>query len=120
MTAWPPTVTAVQLDAKLEGVELDSGDLARLQLVLDAAVALVERLRAGSFDFRDDAFDPLPAPGADVVLGTVRLAGRWHARRRSPDGLISAGELGTSRIPNFDADIERLLGIGRYSGPVLA
>jgi hypothetical protein len=29
-------------------------------------------------------------------------------------------ELGAARIPSFDPDIERLLKIGRYRGPVFA
>ena len=55
-----------------------------------------------------------------VRLGTVRLAGRWYTRRRSPDGLIATADFGASRIPSFDADIERLLKIGRYAKPVIA
>lgn len=61
-----------------------------------------------------------PAPPADLKLGTLRLAGRLHSRRRSPDGLVFAGDYGSSRIPAIDPDIERLLGIGRFRGPVFA
>ncbi|MBB2500264.1 hypothetical protein H5411_14160 [Amycolatopsis echigonensis] len=55
-----------------------------------------------------------------MSLGTVRLAAREFARRRSPEALIDMGELGSARIPSFDPDIERLLGIGRFRGPVFA
>lgn len=60
------------------------------------------------------------APTPDLILGTLRLAGRWHTRRRSPDGLVSMAELGAARVPSFDPDIERLLKIGRYRGAVFA
>jgi hypothetical protein len=49
----------------------------------------------------------------------VRLASRWHTRRRSPDALIEMGELGASRVPSFDPDIDRLLRIGRHALPVV-
>jgi hypothetical protein len=113
---WPPTVEDLRLDLKIDDVRDD----VRLSAVLGAAIALVARLRRASFDFADDPLSPLPRPTEDIVLGTVRLAGRWHARGRSPDGLVVAGEFGTSRVPSFDSDIERLLGIGRYRGPVFA
>ncbi|MGL5909489.1 MAG: hypothetical protein ACRCZP_05775, partial [Phycicoccus sp.] len=93
---------------------------AALTDVLDAAVATVERVRGGSLNFTGDPLSLLPGPGADVALGTVRLAGRWHVRRRSPDGLVAASELGSTRVPSFDPDIERLLGLGRYRSPVIA
>lgn len=70
--------------------------------------------------FTIDSLSGRPAPPKDLALGTIRLATRWHARRRSPDALLSMGDLGTARIPNFDPDIERMLGIGRYRGPVFA
>lgn len=60
------------------------------------------------------------APTPDLHLGTLRLAGRWHTRRRSPDGLVAMAELGAARVPSFDPDIERLLKIGRYARAVFA
>lgn len=62
----------------------------------------------------------LPAPDADLVLGTLRLAGRWHTRRRSPDGLVGVGELGSTRVPLVDPDIQQLLRIGRWAPSVVA
>lgn len=59
-------------------------------------------------------------PPPDLHLGTLRLAGRWHTRRRSPDGLVAMAELGMGRVPSFDPDIERLLKIGRFRGAVFA
>lgn len=63
------------------------------------------------FEVRSSA--GLPAPTADMELGTVRLAGRYHARRRSVDGLVVAAELGVARVPYLDPDIRRLLGLGK-------
>lgn len=53
-------------------------------------------------------------PDDDLVLGTLRLAGRWFTRKRAPDDLIAAAELGTTRLPGLDPDITRMLRIGRH------
>src|SRR5690606_41855670 len=91
----------------------------RLRQVLDAAVVFVERVGPG-FNYQAESGSDLPYVPDDLRLGTLRLAGRWHTRRRSPDALIEMGELGASRVPGVDPDIERLLGIGRYRAPVIA
>jgi hypothetical protein len=116
---WPPTVDDLKGDLGINPVDVREGDDARLGVQLAAAIAHVALLRAGSFNFDADPFVELPAPGPDVALGAVRLAGRWHTRRRSPDGLVSMGELGNSSVPALDADIERLLGVGRYREPMV-
>lgn len=115
MESWPPDLDELKTDLKLT----DTRDDVRLQQVLDASIAFVERKHAGRWAFGDE-FSTLGEPPADVRLGTLRLAGRWHLRRRSPDGLVSAGELGNSRVPSVDADIARMLQIDRYSGSVIA
>lgn len=113
---WRPQLDELKSDMKIA----DSRDDARLQQVLDAACAFVERVHDGTWAF-GDAFSELPEVPEDVQLGTLRLAGRWHTRRRSPDALVSAGaDLGASRIPSFDADIDRLLRIGRHRPSVIA
>lgn len=109
--AWPPVLADLKLDL---GVEDDRDD-PRLGQVLDAAVGFVQRVRAGDFNFDADPESTLPAPTADLVLGTLRLAGRYHTRRRSPDGLVQMAELGASRVSSYDPDIDRLLGIGRFT-----
>ena len=114
---WPPTLAELKHDMKIELD--DTRDDVRLRQMLDAVASFVERVRPG-FNYADDPLDERPAPTADLVLGVLRLAGRWHTRRRSPDGLVAMGELGSARVPSFDPDIERLLGIGRYRGPVIA
>lgn len=118
---WPPSLEELKVDQRVASSEPTyTRDDAALQVALDAAVAFVERVRAGSFDFTADPVSTLPDPTADLQLGTIRLALRWHTRRRSPDGLVDMAELGAARIPSFDPDIERLLGIGRFRGPVFA
>lgn len=109
---WPPTLADLKLDMKID--EDDDRDDERLTKVLDASVSFVERVRP-CFNYQADPLSESPDPTADLALGTLRLAGRWHIRRRSPDGLVQMGELGASRIPSFDPDIERLLGIGRFA-----
>jgi hypothetical protein len=112
---WPPQLQDLKDDLGLT----DSRDDATLAPVLEAAIAFVERVHRSRFNF-GDADPTLPDPPPNVWLGTLRLAARWHNRRRSPDGLIDMGELGSARIPTVDPDIERLLRIGRYAKPVIA
>lgn len=114
---WPPQLDDIKAELKIE--RSDTRDDAALQTVLDAAVDHVELHRAGDFNF-DGTATTLPAPGHDFHLGTIRLAVRWHTLRRSPDGLVDAGDFGTVRVPNVPADLERLLGLGRYRRPLVA
>src|SRR5690606_27240026 len=99
-------VTLAELKSDLDLELTDNGDDADLQDILDAAVAFVLRVHPDL----DEANVP-----ADIKLGTIRLAGRWFTRRRSPDGLFSMGDLGAARVPSIDTDIERLLKIGRFA-----
>lgn len=114
---WPPELQDVKDDL---GVADNRDDVA-LAMALEAAIAYVEGPlgRAGEFNFTGDPASLLPTPDRALFLGTVRLAGRWHNRRRSPDGLIDMGELGTARVPSVDPDVERLLGVGRFRGPLV-
>lgn len=112
---WVPTLNDVKIDLRIE----DANDDEALQPCLDAAVAFVQGQHRNRYNVDEDPFSTLPSVPGSVRLGTVRLAGRWYTRRRSPDGLISTADFGTSRIPAFDADIERLLKIGRYSKAVI-
>lgn len=114
--AWPPQVEALKGDMGIT----DPRDDGRLRTVLDAAVAFVERIHAGAYDFSEDGSGDLPEPPADVALGTLRLAVRLHQRRRSPDGLVQMGDLGTARVTSYDVDIDRLLRIGKFRGSVIA
>lgn len=118
---WPPQLDDLKAELRID--RSDTRDDERLQVVLDAAVAHVEEHRAGDFAFfgteTNSAGAALPAPDHDFHLGTVRLAVRWHTLRRSPDGLVDAGDLGTVRVPPVPADIERMLGLGRFRRPLV-
>lgn len=117
--AWPPELP--ELKDEMNIAQDDERDDTRLYRTLVAAVAVVQRLREGDFNFTDteDEAD-LPVPDADIVLGTLRLAWRWHTRRRSPDALVAMADLGSARVPAFDSDLEQLLGIGRHREPRVA
>ena len=106
MTTWPPDLPGHKAPL---GVN-DARDNTALQQALTAAVAYVTRAKGdrGFFD-----------ANADTVLGTLMLASRLKSRSRSPDGVITMGELGTSTVPAYDADIEKLLEIGRWGGSVI-
>jgi hypothetical protein len=116
--AWPPMLWELKEDAKLS--QDDHTDDDRLQMTLDAACAFYERVKANKLDFTNAPITELPKPTKDNRLGILRLAHRWHVRRRSPQMLASMGDLGDARIPSFDPDIERLLGIGRKRGFLFA
>lgn len=118
---WPPTLDEMKLDMpRPDAGTPPGGEDARLQQVLDAAVAFVEAVHDGRYDFADESGADLPSPPADVRLGTIRLAVRWHQRRRTPDGMVQMADLGAGRVPGVDPDIERMLGIGRYAPAVVA
>jgi hypothetical protein len=113
---WPPDITRLKLDLDI----VDDRDDGVLAEQLAAAVGFVERYHRGRFEFdRPPTAGGLPVPGPEIELGTLRLAGRWFARRRSPDGVIAMGDVGTQNIPGFDSDLERMLEMGRYGGSVI-
>jgi len=113
--AWVPELTDVKVDLRIE----DTIDDGALQPCLDAAIAFVQDQHRDRYNVDEDPFSTLPSVPSSVRLGTVRLAGRWYTRRRSPDGLIASADFGSARIPSIDADIERLLKIGRYAKAVV-
>jgi hypothetical protein len=113
--SWPPQLQDLKDYLGLS----DNRDDATLATSLDAAVEWVEGARAGDFNFAGDPDSLLPNPGQTLSQGTVRLASRWQNLRRSPDGLIDMGELGSARIPGSDIDIERMLRIGRFRAPMV-
>ncbi|WP_290055659.1 hypothetical protein [Amycolatopsis solani] len=114
--AWPPTLAELKDDKDIAAE--DTTDDAALTRRLDAVVEFVERVRP-RFNYTADPASTLPAPSADLVLGSLMLAARLYTRRRSPDGMVMMAELGAGRVPAFDPDIERLLGIGRHAKWVL-
>ena len=117
MASWPPTLAELRVDI---GLKTSEGNDVALQQVLDAAVAFVERVRPGFAYHPETATQAfLPAPTADLRLGTLRYAGRLHTRRRTPDGMVNKGELGVGRVSTGDGDIDRLLRIGRHQIPAV-
>lgn len=92
------------------------GDELPPPLYLDAAAQYVATRRPDLFP--DDG--PAPALAdvpADVIAGTVLLAGRLLARRKSLVGLANYGEFGPATILRQDPDIARLLSIGVHTLP---
>jgi hypothetical protein len=116
--AWPPTLADLKSDMQID--EGDERDDDELEIVLSAAVTFIEGQHDETYDFAGESGSDLPAPDSDLILGTCRLAWRWHQRRRSPDALIQMGELGSGRVPSFDPDIDRLCRLGRFAPPVIA
>lgn len=114
---WPPTLDELKVDGGIKDTRLD----AKLSQELEAAVAYVEGARGGQVDFTGLA-DPAPLarPTATLRLGTIRLALRWQARGRSPDGMIASPEGGSTRVTSGDRDIDQMLRLGRYALPVIA
>jgi hypothetical protein len=113
--AWPPVLAELKNDMSKDKNAQVARDDQSLQRELDAAVSFVERVRPRfRYDLTDPAQLSYPEPTADLRLGTLRLAARWDARRRSPDAVINMQEMGVGRVTSGDADIDRLLRIGRH------
>ncbi len=122
MSTWPPSVDALKLVLKIS----DARDDARLTFHLAGAVAYVERAHDGWVDFTGEltalellALGMVPVDD-DLVHGTIAYARRLHARDRSPDGMVSSAEFGSVRIGTGDADVDRMLRVGRFARPVIA
>jgi hypothetical protein len=104
------------------GATEDTPQAAQAERARLAAAAYVERVRPDLLSVVITAeqpdgvvtFDASP----DVIEGAVLYAARLYARKGSPSGLASFGEFGPAALPRLDADIERLLGVGRYGKPV--
>lgn len=111
---WPPPLADLKADMSVP----DNRDDELLQANLDAAVDFVERVRS-DVDYGQFPLPGAKVPTADLALGTIRLAARWFTRRRSPEALVDMADLGSARIPSFDADIDRLLRIGRHARAII-
>lgn len=94
----------------------DNAEVAELCRI--AAGRLVERKRkdlALAGRTAEDVADTDP----DVRHGALLLTARLFARKGSPQGVATFGELGASMILRSDPDIALLLGIGRYGRPAV-
>lgn len=116
--AWPPQLRELKADLRIKPGDTDE-DLS-LAMQLAAAIEFVEGVRGDAFNFYDESASALPDPSKTLALGTIRLAGRWQERRRTPDGMVGMADSATGFISTFDPDIDRMLGIGRYRDPVIA
>lgn len=119
--AWPPTLVELKDDLAIppEDTE-DDGALTRR---LDATVEFVQRVRRDAFvtDEAGNLAEPVTfatdREARTLELGTLMAAGRFHARRRSPDAILFMAETGTTKVSSGDNDIDRLLRIGRHAKP---
>ena len=105
MQPWPPDLPTFKADMRI--ADADERDDALLAADLAAAIAYVERVRS-DVDFTEPV-------GDDLFKGTLMEAARLFQRRKSPDGVVNLGQLGTGRVPGWDADLEKLLGVGRFA-----
>ena len=115
MASWPPDLAALKVDMRMEADD-DRFDEA-LQVTLDAAVKYVQKVRKGEVDFEhpDAPEGDLVGVDEDLVLGTLRYARRLDIRRDSPSGMVVTDQVGATPVAGWDADIEKLLRVGRYT-----
>lgn len=105
---WPVTSVQVRTFTDMS----DPGTDGSLDQAVEATVAYVEGLEHLAGWFTDDD-PPVFEPPADVILGAVMLASRWHARRGTQLGTMGYSELGgIETILVQDPDIRRLLRLG--------
>lgn len=108
---WP--VTSAQVHVwRDEASDLED---ASLDVVVEAVAAYVPTIGTLAAYWTDDE-PPEFAPPADVILGAVMLAARWHARRGSTLGTTGYPEFGSGLIMRHDPDIGRMLRLGPLSG----
>ncbi len=121
--AWPPTLADLKDDSAIPLDDIE--DDAALQRRLGAATRFVQRVRADAFLQADDGtlVEPIEyslqgdREADSLELGTLMLAGRLFARRRSPDAVLFMAESGTTRIAWVDDDVNRMLRLGRHGKP---
>ncbi len=117
----PGWVTLGEFVNELDEDALDEEDLSaeereRLERVFDAAVEFVEIIHRSRYNFTGQP-SALPLPPKTFQLGVLMLAKRWHTRRRSPEMLVAAADMGAARVPWTDEDINRLLKLGKHAYP---
>lgn len=112
------------LAAALDDLDVVEGgpEAAAVESSRKAACAFVERARGDLFVGTDTDADGVPdvftfTPGDDVVKGALLLTSRLYARKGTPAGIATFGELGAATILRTDPDVQMLLGLGRYATP---
>lgn len=87
--------------------------LTKAVAAVNAYVPTLEQLDVYLVPAVDEEDPPVFTPPADVILGAVLLASRWHARRGTQLGTMGYAELGgVETILIQDPDIRRLLRMG--------
>ena len=110
--AW---ITAEEVASTL-GRNLARTDAGNLDRATKAAAAWVEDQRKDLVWLDATSADVPPS----VWLGTVMLVNRLLSRFGSPQGVAEfSGEFGPAAILRSDPVVERMLGVGRYQGPVI-
>lgn len=105
---WLPELDALGYLDVAQGAD-QAADVERCRL---AACAVVERQRPDLVDATGTF-----VPGDAVRHGTLLLVGRLYARKGSPQGVATFGELGAASILRHDPDVGQLIGVGRYAFP---
>jgi hypothetical protein len=113
---WPPSLVDLRVDMGDRDDQDDSKDPS-MSMVLDAAVQHVRDIKGWKYDIAavEESGVVKVAPTAALILGTIRLAARWHSRRSTQDNLMTLGDAGGLVVPGYDSDIERLLQVGRFT-----
>lgn len=112
---WPPSLVDLRIDMGDRDDQDDSRD-DRMSQVLDAAIDHVRDIKGWKYDIAavEESGVVREPPTVSLILGTMRLAARWHQRRSTSDNLMTLGDAGGMVVPGYDSDIERLLQIGRF------
>lgn len=108
-----PDYTWLDPDALAEALGRTGEVPADVERARTAAAAYVEKARQ---DIDWSALTP-ETVDADHLAGASLYAARLLSRKASPGGIAAFGEFGASPVLRVDPDIERLLGLGRYSTP---
>lgn len=81
-----------------------------------AACRVVESKRPDLLSVDAQGVETFAADEA-VQHGTLLLLARLYARKGSPVGVATFGELGAASIVRSDPDVQLLLGLGRHASP---
>lgn len=113
---WLPTETVYGY----LGLSADSPNAVHADRARDAAADYVQQARSDLWFTDPVALDRTYRPGPAVVTGALMAAARIYSRRASPVGMQGAayGEFAAAVVRN-DADIDKMLGIGRYAKPAV-
>lgn len=113
--SWPVTSPMVREFTDTTDPGTDNS-LAQAVDAVNAYVPALEHLAGFFVPAEAEEDPPVFTPPADVILGAVMLASRWHARRGTQLGTMGYGDVGVETILIQDPDIRRLLRLGPLGG----